>query len=364
MAKPEKRKTIKDVVFSYVRETNGDVDYDELTRRVREVSPHSAWNKKHWLQYRSHIANGRYSSEFPDDIRMKCARRRPLRAKSEHSKPTAHAKRETEGNVKAESSRRREKRAPVYPNLMDDEVQRALALALARVAHHVHPAVVAKIQRLNVEHGDELRAMLPPQIRVDDYLYPGSACVFPGVRRWKGTFDQKQKRERNKYSPENGAIIDQNIFPRHLWTFLTRGCAYSASDWKKGSLDQFELAHIFSHKPGYRHLEGEVFQRFDPSVQPWGLFTCASNTVLLPKGSAKPTDGLPRLRIVFFKRAIDLYGEGVLPGASGFRDDRLPLWYSDLVWNEPILPEDWEDNIESLHIDRIRRLSGSFGKPV
>lgn len=348
------RRTIKRIVFDTVRETGGNVDYEELTRRVTHEFPNSAWKKTHWSYYKTQIAHGRYSSEFPEAIRAKLASGRAVRlVKDGKGKVTTGPGRARKTRVEA-----------VYPNLLDDEAHLGIALTLANVAHHVHPDVVGKVQELNVRHADELRSMLPPEINADEYLYPGSACVFPGVRRAVGTFGRRQKEERNKYNPKNRAIVDQNIWPRYFWTYLTLGRGYGGPAWQESGLDQFELAHIFAHKPGERSLEAEVFEGFDENVRPWGLFTCASNIVLVPRGLAKPTDHLRVVRLVFFKRAIDLYGESILPGVSGFREDRVPGWYEDLDWNEPVLPEGWEARMERLHKYRLRRLSQIFGNPV
>lgn len=342
--------TIKRLVFDYVRETGGAVDYEELTRRVRNAFPDSAWKKTHWSYYKTHIANGRYSAEFPETIRSKLANGRAVSSIQDREVNPAPRK------------KRKGITEPLYPNLLDDEAHLGIALTLAGVAHHVHPKVVSLMQQLNAEHADELRAMLPPEVDAEEYLYPGSACVFPGVRRAIGTFGQQEKDERNKYNPKNAALVDQNIWPRYFWTYLTLGRGYGGPAWRESGLDQFELAHIFAHKPGERSLEAEVFERFDEGVRPWGLFTCASNIVLVPRGLAKPTDHLRALRLVFFKRAIDLYGETIIPGASGFRDDRVPDWYGELDWNAPILPDDWEARMIRLHKYRVRRLSEIFSK--
>lgn len=363
------RNTIKELVFAYVRETGGEVDYDELTRRVLELSPNSKWKKSHWAGYKTRIVNGEYSADFPQEIRAKLVNGRPLLAFSKHAPPSppvpsSDSVRSNDNGVSATARRsvRRKKRSsePTYPSLLTNEIQRGIALTLARVAHHVHPNVVARMQVLNAAHAAKLRAMLPQEINANDYLYPGSACVFPGVRRAIGTFGHKEKAERNKYNPESGAIIDQNIWPRYFWTYLTLGRGFGGPAWKESGLDRFELAHIYGHKPEERSLEAELFENCDASVKPWGLFTCASNIVLLPKGMAKPTDQLKAVKLCFFKRAVDLYGETVLPGLSGLREAHVPNWYAELDWNEPILPEDWEAKLDRLHEFRIKRLSGIY----
>jgi len=181
--------------------------------------------------------------------------------------------------------------------------------------------------------------------------------VFPGVRRFVGRLNQK---ELLKFVPEKGCIIDDNRFPRYLWSYVATGSGYNGTSWKTSGLSEFELAHIFSHKPNERGLEKELFEDFDPSQSPHGLFTCAGNVVLVPKGFAKPTDGLPAVRIAFFKRYIELYGEVILPGLRGMKEKMIPDWYDDLEWNEPILPPDWRTRAEALMEYRNRRLKSLF----
>jgi len=79
--------------------------------------------------------------------------------------------------------------------------------------------------------------------------------------------------------------------------------------------------------------------------------------VLIPKGFAKPTDGLAAVRVAFFRRYIELYGETSLPGLRNLDDEAVPKWYGELEWNEPILPPDWEEHLEKLFAYRLERLS-------
>lgn len=198
---------------------------------------------------------------------------------------------------------------------------------------------------------------MPECIECGAWLYPGSACVFPGVRRFVGRVKKKQLL---KYVPKEGCTIDDNRSPRNLWTFLAIGEHYTGPNWKRSGLSNFELAHIFSHKHGKQELEWEVFKEHDKELKPYGLFTCASNVVLIPKGFAKPTDGLPAVRVAFFKRHIELYGEDCLPGLRGLDPEAIPGWYDDLDWNEPVLPPGWEENVEKLMAFRRARLAKLF----
>ncbi len=223
----------------------------------------------------------------------------------------------------------------------------------------MHPAIVARIQTLNVETSvrANIESIFPAGLDITEWMYPGSACVFPGVRRFVGRLNKK---ELLKFVPHESCIIDDNRFPRHLWTYIAIGAGYSGARWKDCGFSDFELAHIFSHKPDGRELENSVFKYFDPTASPYGLFTCAANVVLVPKGFAKPTDGLTAIRIAFFKRYIELYGEKSLPGYTGLKQELVPEWYESLEWNEPILPENWEEHVDLLLKYRQKRLTKLF----
>ena len=232
-----------------------------------------------------------------------------------------------------------------------DEFNRDIAKILAQLAHFVHPDVVVRIQERNWQDRPVFERLFMDKIDVDNYLFEGSACVFPGVRRYisrRGT--------RFQYNPDEKAIIDGNRFPRYIWTYLVAGKGYSGPTWKDTGLNEFELVHVFAHKDTETGLESRFFDEFDDSVIPYGNFTSAANVALLPKGTVRPTDNSDTIKAVFFKHCVDLYGESPLAGRSGFIESRVPDWYKELQWNEPQLPTNWESVIDDLLSYRTKRL--------
>jgi hypothetical protein len=121
----------------------------------------------------------------------------------------------------------------------------------------------------------------------------------------------------------------------------------TAGMWALSGLNKFELAHVFAHKIGERSFEREIFSSVSDTVEPYGLFTSASNVVLIPKGFAKPTDHMQTIKMCFYKRHLDLYGNNLI-GLSDFRDSLLPEWYGEIKWVAPILPNDWEVRTRNL----------------
>ena len=199
------------------------------------------------------------------------------------------------------------------------EFEKELCMVLAKLAHHVHPKIVKRIQQRNREEYHDFTTLFGGRIQTDNYLFDGSACVFPGVRRYVN-----RRGNLGSYDEYERAIIDDNIFPRHLWCFLESGKVYSGPNWRDSGLGEFELAHMFTHKESELDFERRFFLDTHQGLQPHGEFTCVANVVLLPKGMVRPTDESPMIKAAFFKRYVELYGETPLNGRSGFEDSTYP----------------------------------------
>jgi len=232
------------------------------------------------------------------------------------------------------------------------EFEFEICAILAQLSYHIHPKIVELIKVRNNDEQEYFRNLFLNRIEISNYLFPGSACVFPGVRRYVS--GQGKKRS---YNHSYRAIIDDNEFPRHLWTYLANGKGYSGPNWHETRLNEFELAHIFTHKESEIEPEKAFFDVVQPELQPYSDFTCACNVVLLPKGTVRPTDNSRAIKAAFYKRYIDLYGEDPLIGRSGFKQSLVPTWYSKLKWNDPLLPADWRENTDRLLQYRTKRIT-------
>lgn len=232
------------------------------------------------------------------------------------------------------------------------EFEFEICAILAQLAYHIHPTIVEQIQARNSEEFETFRTLFHDRIDVSNYLFDGSACVFPGVRRYVAGQGKRQS-----HNPGYQAIIDDNTFPRHIWSFLANGKIYSGPNWRKTGRNEFELAHIFTHKESELELEKAFFGVIQPDLYPYSDFTCACNVVLLPKGMVRPTDNSRAIKAAFYMRYIELYGEEPLIGRSDFRKSHVPDWYGDLKWNDPYLPSDWQENTERLLDYRTRRIT-------
>jgi hypothetical protein len=231
------------------------------------------------------------------------------------------------------------------------EVEREIAAALAKVSYFISPRIVRRIAELNREWKESFQSEYYERLDCGQFFYEGSACVFPGVRRRAGTEENKLKAW--KYYEAQRAILDANFYPRDLWCFVCTGKPYSGPLWKDSRLGEFELAHVLPHKE-YEVAGVASWFGLRPESEPsHGLFTCAANVILVPKGMAKPTDGTRGVRVAILHRYFSLYGESCAAGFGGFTPPAELSWCSELSWNDPVEPPDWEERVKLL--DKFRR---------
>jgi len=242
------------------------------------------------------------------------------------------------------------------------KVEKELAIMLATVSHHLHPDIVEFIKKKNKEFKNEFKSYSHPNLKIEDFLFDGSDCLFPGLRRPVNK-EKTTKKWKNNINEIDGTIFNDNTYPRHVWSFLVLNKSYSSHSWKESGLNSFELAHIFGHKIDETDLEKRAFNNFNIDQNPYSLFTSASNVVLIPKGLTKPTDKLESIKLCYYKRHIQLYGENFY-NMSGFKHDMVPEWYDDIVWPDPELPKDWKFKIQNLLEYRSRHLELKYTDSV
>ena len=112
------------------------------------------------------------------------------------------------------------------------EFEKELCNILSQLCHHIHPRIIKQIQKANNNEYDNFKKLFNNIIDVDNYLFHGSACVFPGVRRYVSG-----KGKKKQYNHDYKAIIDDNTFPRHLWCFLVNNKTYNGPNWKESGLN-------------------------------------------------------------------------------------------------------------------------------
>lgn len=256
------------------------------------------------------------------------------------------------------SSAKPDRPTPVFVNRMRD-VEQALAVLLARVAHFMHRDVVEAVRKGNESYAADFAEYAPEEVCGGHYLYASSDCGFPGVHRQSG--QSRSPQDRRRYVSSACAILDDNVFPRHIWAFLASGNAYSGAGWKASGLDTFELAHLFPHKPEESGTINTIWPSFEVNHLAMSLFTSVSSVILVPKGLAKPTDVRGPLLACFYQRYLELYGGPPLPHVRGDGLD-VPGWYPALEWQAPILPQGWATRVANFLDYRHRRLRAIFGR--
>ena len=107
-------------------------------------------------------------------------------------------------------------------------------------------------------------------------------------------------------SAQLGALaLDDNDYPKQIWSFLFRGKKFS-----KFGPEGYSLAHLADHKE-YNNRFAQDFEVAELESRNrflYGLYTCPTNTVYIPSSLIKPTDFAGTIRGLLMRRAEDLYG--------------------------------------------------------
>lgn len=329
-----KLKTVKDLLFAYINDNNGHINYEDATKLILNSFPDSKWKKAHWSWYKTQITSdkGKYFNCFSEIIKNNISNRKTSISNQVISLSQEFKQNRIQGQTNHE-----------FKNYSKD-VEQTIAMALGKVCHHIHPEIIKKIAESNIEFINDFKPICG-NLNLDTFFYNASDCVFPGVRR--NINKEKIENWKNNICIEDYMILNDNTFPRHIWTFLSMNKHYDGTTWKKSGLNQFELAHIFGHKTDEKKLEKKVFKRYDETKDPFALFTSASNVILIPNGLMKPTDKFESIKIAFYKRHFDLYGNNLF-AENDFNESFVPNWYSKIEWLKPNLPENWEERIDNL----------------
>jgi hypothetical protein len=114
------------------------------------------------------------------------------------------------------------------------------------------------------------------------YLWKGSPCTFPGVRRYAGSREIAVHRGHTQLDETqtlNALALDDNDYPKQLWSFNFRGAQFS-----KFGPEGYALTHLADHKDHGNRFEREfeVTETNEGARPRFGLYTCPSNTVYIP----------------------------------------------------------------------------------
>ncbi len=214
------------------------------------------------------------------------------------------------GNVSSPRARPIQHRTPTqqwpeWPQPSQDDLLQ-LATLLTPLVRFLRPDIIEAVVADNRRRGDEWSAKLD-ELGIDPnvYLWEGSPCAFPGVRRHAGSDEIVQFRGRgsNASSPPHCLRLDDNDYPKHLWAFLLTG-----KPFRKSGPPGYQLAHLADHKV-HKNRWREEFDRDGTADPPllFGLYTSAANTAYVPSTFLKPTDFAGALRALLLRKAYELY---------------------------------------------------------
>lgn len=224
-------------------------------------------------------------------------------------------------------------------SLPSDEAVLALARLMAPFARFLDPCIVrAVVEDNRCKRADWSSRLKKLGIDPALYLWEGSPCAFPGVRRYAGSTEIAafRKRTASDAIPPQCLALDDNDYPKHLWAFVVLGTPF-----RKRGPDGYQLAHLFDHKEHGNRLREEL--DVPPGAQApeslHGLFTSAANTAYVPGAFLRPTDFSPKLRSLIQRRAQQLYGDicRIVPQPSAVKLCEDPNWcLGNFQWGAPV----------------------------
>ena len=227
---------------------------------------------------------------------------------------------------------------PVWPTPSDGDLLE-LARAMTPFVRFLDPGIVYAVTEDNRRMGADWSSRLE-ELGIDSgiYLWEGSPCAFPGVRRYAGSTENAVFRQRASAdeAPAQCLALDDNDYPKHLWAF-----AFTGKPFRKRGPAGYQLAHLFDHKEhGNRWREElDILPGAKEPVLPYGLFTSAANSAYVPGAFLRPTDFSPRLRSLIQRRALQLYGKicRIVPSPLAVKPCEDPNWALDnFRWSAPM----------------------------
>lgn len=226
---------------------------------------------------------------------------------------------------------------PAWPQPNDEEL-RELARAMAKTVRFLNPDIVYAVVEDNRRMGTEWSVRLERLgIKPDHYLWENSPCAFPGVRR-------AGRKENDMFRGQAAAseacplylALDDNDYPKQLWAFVFTG----KERYRRGGPEGYHFAHLLDHKTYGQRWRKELVPSDVKEPGLHGLFTSAANTVYVPSAFMRPTDFSPKLRSLFQRKALQLYGKfcRLVPPPLEMRPCEDPKNWAvcQFTWSEPV----------------------------
>lgn len=239
-------------------------------------------------------------------------------------------------------ARKRRSPAAGWPEwaLPGEDAILALARTLTPFVRWLNPDVVAAI----AEDNERRRALWSSQlqefgIEPEAFLWELSPCAFPGARRYAGRKEIAHYRGHTgdkNFRPADALCIDDNDFPKQVWSFILRGRPF-----QKFGPAGYALAHLADHKEHNNRCIDEFVMPngSNPPICFFGLYTSPANTVYVPTNFIKPTDFNGTLRTMLQRKAADMYGKfcNIVPPPLNVKGAPSEEWEIDrFSWGQPV----------------------------
>ena len=223
---------------------------------------------------------------------------------------------------------------PVWPQPDENDVLQ-LAAVITPLVRFLHPKIVQRVVDDNsLQRGAWSSELQRMGVDPDIYLWEGSPCAFPGVRRYAGSQEIAQFRKQAGDSPGRPAdclCLDDNDYPKHIWAYV-----FTGKPFRKRGPQGYQLAHLADHKAHNNRWREEfaVESATNPPPEPpalFGLYTSPANLAYVPSNFLKPTDFTGTLRAVLLSRAYQLYGSvaRLAPPPLVERTEANSQWHPD-----------------------------------
>jgi hypothetical protein len=177
-----------------------------------------------------------------------------------------------------------------------------MARVVTKYVRFLDPAIVAAIVDDNRRYARDWSARISAQgIDPRLYLWDGSACCIPGVRRYVDA--EKGAWKRGHAGFRDALALDSNEYPRWIWATLLPECTAELE------AQGYTIFHPLNH----RVINGQVQASLEVNTYLqgrglYGLFTSAANIVYMPHVFVTLLNSDHWLRTLLLERQAELYG--------------------------------------------------------
>jgi len=202
----------------------------------------------------------------------------------------------------------------------------------------LHPDIVKAIVEDNERNREMWREKLISNgVDPGIYLWDKSSCAFPGIRRYMGSKEIALYRKQiahEDYNIPDALRLDDNSFPKHIWSFIFRG-----KQFQNYGPSGYSLAHLADHKD-YKNRRDDEFKSSGLTPNKlYGLYSCVSNAVYMPNNIIRLSDFNFEVRSLLLNKANSMYSSvcNILPPAYQIKHVEEAGWkIGNFDWAEPV----------------------------